>query len=69
MDVSRDVEILDSLEMHDMFSAVKVTDRRRNSWLVGARPGDRWAVTLTEGGTFSYGRSLRDAISNAIDGV
>ena len=59
------VELLDRLEMHDMFSAVKVT-QARNRWLTKAKPGDRWAVTLTEGGTFSYGRSLRDAILVAL---
>ena len=60
-----DTQIFEALEMHDCFTAIKVTDRRRG-WLRSAQPGDRWAVTLTEGGFFSYGRSLRDAIGRAL---
>ena len=45
-----DTQILDALEMHDSFAAIKVTDKRRDLWLKGANAGDRWAVTLVEGG-------------------
>ena len=61
-----DTQILEALEMHDFFAAIKVTEKLRMNWLKGAKPSDRWAVTLTEGGVFSYGRSLRDAIGRAM---
>ena len=64
-----DTQILEALEMQDCFFATKVTARRRELWLKGAKPGHRWGVTLTEGGKFSYGRSLRDAIGKALEGL
>ena len=53
------------LDACDYVTAVKVTARRR-AWLTAARPGDRWAVTVHEGGEFSYGRSFGEAFSRAM---
>ncbi len=62
-----EADILDLLDMDcDCFSAIRVTDEHRKDWLKGADPSDRWAVTLEEGGTFSYGRELEDAVKNAL---
>ena len=60
--------LLERLDMMDAVSAVKVTSRRRVLWLESAKAGDRWAVTTREGGRFSYGRTLTEALEKALGG-
>ncbi|KKM89537.1 hypothetical protein LCGC14_1247690 [marine sediment metagenome] len=60
------MDLFERLESLDYFCAVKVT-RQSRSWLTGAKPGDRWAVSLVEADVFTYGRSLIEAVVKALE--
>ena len=59
-------DLLEKLDACDQVYGIKVTDRRREVWLTEAKPGDRWGVSVVEGGTFSYGRSFEEAFRRAM---
>lgn len=61
-------DLLERLDLLDSISAIKVTERRRE-WLTKAKPGDRWGVSLAEGGEFAYGHTLQEAIEAAFERV
>lgn len=59
--------LLETLDACDQIHAIKVTDHRREAWMTKAKPGDRWGVSVVEGGTFQYGRSFEEAFRRAMD--
>lgn len=59
-------DLAERLESCDHLTAIKVTEARRQTWLTRARPGDRWGVTVHEGGDLHFGRTFEEAFSRAM---
>lgn len=59
--------LVEALERCDTLSAIKVTAKRREQWLTKAKPGDRWGVTVVEGGYYSFGRTFSEAFWRAME--